>query len=103
MADTTTSVNKPWQEIAKEAQDLRDASIDRVKPAVPDVPAKLSLDVADIPKYLLSTEEVIITQSPAEDLVVSLASGRLTSTTVVTAFLRRAGLAQKLVWRLRSC
>lgn len=97
MADSTTVNSSSWQEVVKKAQELRDASITRVEPPVPDVPAELSLDVTDIPKLLLSTEEVLITQTVPEDLVVSLASGRLTSEAVVTAFLRRAGLAQKLV------
>lgn len=86
-----------WQDIAKEAQDYRDASISRVKPAVPVVPEDLPLDRTDVPKYLLATEEVVITQTAPEDLVHSLAIGKLTSTAVTTAFLRRAGLAQALV------
>ncbi|KAL6716404.1 hypothetical protein ACLMJK_005971 [Lecanora helva] len=90
-------MSKPlWQDIATEAQDLRDASISRVKPAIPAVPKDLPLNRTDIPKYLLTTDEVVITQTKPEDLVSSLASGKLTSTAVTTAFLRRAGLAQSL-------
>ncbi|KAK4694244.1 amidase, partial [Lecanoromycetidae sp. Uapishka_2] len=87
---------KAWQEIAKEAQDYRDASISRVKPAIPDVPKDLPLDRSGIPKYLLGTEEVVITETSPEGLVALLAVGKLTSTAVTTAFLRRAGLAQAL-------
>ena len=98
MASTPTALSKPtWQEIAEQAQEARDASLKLVEPAIPDVPSELPLDVTKLPKHLLSTEEVAITQTPTEELVVSLASGRLTSVAVVTAFLRRAGLAQKLV------
>ena len=86
-----------WQDIAKTAQKHRDESIDRVEPSVPDVPLYLPVDVTPLPKELLSQEEVDITESAAESLVASLASGQLTSTAVVKAFLRRAGLAQKLV------
>ena len=86
-----------WQDIAKEAQDYRDASINRVVPAVPEVPKDLPLDLTEIPKYLLSTEEVLLTQTAPEDLVKSLASGKITSTAVIKAFLRRAGVAQALV------
>lgn len=86
-----------WQDVAKTAQHLRDASISRVKPPVPEVPSNLSRNVTDIPKYLLTTDEVVITQNPPEDLVASLASGEFTSTAVVNAFLRRASIAQKLV------
>ena len=87
----------PWQDIAREAQEYRDASIGRVKPPVPTVPKELPLNRTDIPKYLLPTEEVIITQTSPEDLIQSLATGKLTSTAVTTAFLRRAGIAQALV------
>lgn len=93
----TTMTNFAWQDVAKEAQERRDASISRVEPAIPAVPKELPLDRTDIPKYLLSAEEVVITQTAPEDLVVSLASGRYASTAVITAFLRRAGLAQALV------
>ena len=86
-----------WQDVAKKAQDHRDASISRVKPTIPKVPGDLPLDRTDIPKYLLSTDEVVITQTAPDDLVRSLALGELTSTAVTTAFLRRAGLAQTLV------
>lgn len=88
---------RSWQQIAKEAQEYRDASIGRVEPAVPAVPKELPLNRTEIPKYLLSTEEVVITETAPEDLVGSLSSGKLTSTAVITAFLRRAGLAQALV------
>jgi len=95
---STATMSKPsWQDIAKEAQDHRDASISRVEPAVPLVPKDLPLDRTDVPKYLLTTEEVTVTQTAPEDLVDSLASGKLTSTVVTKAFLRRAGLAQALV------
>ena len=91
-------MSKPaWQDVAKIAQDRRDDSIRRVEPPIPEIPDQLPLDRTDIPKYLLSTEEIIITQTAPEDLIASLASGKYTSTTVTIAFLRRAGLAQGLV------
>lgn len=92
-------MSKPtWQEVAKVAQNHRDDSIRRVEPPVPQVmePERLPLDRSEIPKYLLTTEEVVITQTAPEDLIVSLASRKYTSTTVATAFLRRAGLASAL-------
>ena len=86
-----------WQDIAKEAQEYRDASIARVRPLVPDVPTELPDSVAHFPRELLSHEEIQITETSPEDLVTALAFGDLSSVTVVKAFLRRAGLAQKLV------
>ena len=86
-----------WQEVAKIAQEYRDASIARVEPAVPEVPGELPGDVTSIPAELLDKEEVKITQTTTEDLLASIASGNLTSTAVTKAFLRRAGLAQSLV------
>lgn len=50
-----------------------------------------------IPSEVLEPEEIRITSLPPEELVQLLASGQLTATTVTKAFLRRAGLAQKLV------
>ncbi|KKY25176.1 putative fatty-acid amide [Phaeomoniella chlamydospora] len=85
-----------WQTVAKKAQDHRDKSIAEVQPAIPEVPAELPLDVTGLPKELLNEKEVSITEKPAEELVEALASGKLTSVEVTSAFLRRAGLAQKL-------
>ena len=88
--------NPIWQDVAKTAQKYRDDSIRRVEPSIPETPDQLPHDRTDIPKYLLSTEEVLITQTAPEDLVASIASGKYSSVTVTTAFLRRAGLAQAL-------
>lgn len=68
-------MSKPtWQEVAHIAQTHRDDSIRRVEPTIPEVPDQLPLDRTDVPKYLLSTEEVVITETAPEDLVTSLAS-----------------------------
>lgn len=88
---------KSWQEVAKIAQEVRDKSIAEVKPTIPDVPSELPLNVSKLPGELLSTAEVGITQTSPQELLSSLASGKLTSVEVTNAFLRRAGLAQKLV------
>jgi len=84
------------QDVAAEAQRLRDSSIADVKPPIPDVPADLPLNVTTIPKQLLSETEITITESAPEDLISSLASGKLSAVDVTNAFLRRASLAQKL-------
>ncbi|KAK2761319.1 hypothetical protein FQN54_001841 [Arachnomyces sp. PD_36] len=88
---------RPWQDVAKEAQAHRDASIAKVNPPIPEVPAELPLDVTSLPRKLLTEREVDITESPTESILASLSTGKLTSVEVTNAFLRRAGLAQKLV------
>ena len=86
-----------WQDIAHQVQGHRDYTVNLVEPRIPDVPSPLPPNVTAIPRALLSSREVEITTTCAEGLVALLASGTLTSTEVTNAFLRRAGLAQKLV------
>ena len=88
---------RPWRSIAQEAQQHRDASIARVQPNLPQTPANLPIDVTKVPGTILSQDEVQITEMLPEDLVSALASGGLSAVAVTKAFLRRAGLAQKLV------
>jgi amidase len=98
MAQTRkTKHGKSWQHIAEETQEYRDATIDRVHPAVPRLPLNLPTNVVNIPRETLSLDEVQITEMPPEDLLDMLGSGGLTATVTVKAFLRRAGLAQRLV------
>ncbi|KAI9702272.1 MAG: hypothetical protein M1820_006204 [Bogoriella megaspora] len=87
---------KPWQDIAKEAQKYRDQTVAAVNPPIPDVPTKLPLNVTKIPHRLLTAEEVTITEQTLEQILSKLVSGQLSSVVVTNAFLRRAGLAQKL-------
>lgn len=96
MSTPATMSNKSWQEVAKTAQDHRDASIRQLEPPVPQIHAQLPLDRTEIPKSLLTAEEVAITETPPEELVAYLATGKYTSTVVANAFLRRAGIAQTL-------
>lgn len=87
-----------WQEIAQAAQEQRDKSIAEVKPSLPDIQSEdLPLNVTATPWKHLSSFEIEVTETSPEKLVRSLASGELTSTEVTNAFLRRAGIAQKLV------
>lgn len=98
----TTSI-MTWQEVAEKARRRRDDTIAQVRPPVPEIPSTLPRDVTPLPKAGLAPKEVRITESPAEELVASIASGILTSTEVTNAFLRRAALAQKLVQVDSSC
>lgn len=86
-----------WQDMAHKAQSHRDYTLSQVKPRIPDALPSLPTNVTAIPRSLLSPREVEITTTCAEGLVASLATGALTSIEVTNAFLRRAGLAQKLV------
>jgi len=78
-------------------RDHRDESITAVQPTLSDVPSQLPLNITGLPKQLLTKREIEITETSPEDLLSALASGTLSSTEVASAFLRRAGLAQKLV------
>lgn len=92
-----TERRKTWQTIAQEAQQYRDASISRIKPDVPHIPSNLPRNVMSIPGKLLSPDEVQITELPVEELADMLRLGKVTALVVTLAFLRRAGVAQKLV------
>jgi amidase len=93
-------LQRPWQDIAKEAQDHRDASIEPFLGTTEKgggVPDKLPKNSMGVPSTALSPRDLEITQLLPEQLTKLLASGKLSSTEVTTAFLRRAALAQKLV------
>ena len=90
-------MSKPsWQDVARQARDHRATTLAEVQPPIPSVPANLPRNVTSIPRDLLSSREIEITESTTEVLVASLAAGKLTSREVTNAFLRRAGLAQDL-------
>lgn len=86
-----------WQDIAIRKQDHRNKSIAKLNPPVPNIPDELPRDVTGVPRDLLEAREVNITEMSTEELVAALATGDLTSVEVTKAFLRRAGVAQKLV------
>ena len=91
---------RPWQDIAKERETHRNEAVNQLQPPLPHVPHDLPVNVTKLPLSLLSAQEVRITETPTEDLLAALASAKLTSVEVTNAFLRRAGLAQKLVCRV---
>ncbi|KAI9702417.1 MAG: hypothetical protein M1836_000896 [Candelina mexicana] len=98
MTVTTKRTTKlTWQEIAHNMQKHRDETIAEVQPSIPDVPRELPRNVTLIPAELLSTREIELTETSPEKLVAALAEGDLASIELTNAFLRRAGLAQKLV------
>ena len=89
-------MRRNWEEIAKIAQDLRDRSIADVEPAIPAIPSELPKNVISLPRVLLSEAEVSLTEKTPESLLAELVTGAISSSAVTLAFLRRAGLAQKL-------
>jgi hypothetical protein len=90
---------KPWQEIAKEAQQHRDASIAMAlkEQELPPLPTPLPKNVMGVPGLILSRREREITEMLPEELLGMLAAGELRAVDVTMAFLRRAALAQQLV------
>ena len=96
MARSEKSQSKrPWQDVAKEAQKFRDASLARV-PGIDEVFGRhtfsdtLLKDVTAIPRLVMNESDVQITESLPEKLVEILAKGKLPATDVTLAFLRRA-------------
>jgi hypothetical protein len=97
----TTASGASWQEVSADRIAHRDATISLLSPPLSELPAELPLNVTGIPAQILSADEIAITESPVEVLLPKLASGELSAEDVAKAFLRRAGLAGKLV-RLKS-
>ena len=93
-AEAETMLTKPWQEVAQRAQAYRDASIAAITPPIPAIQADLPENVTHLPRVLLPAREIEITEMLPEELLRALASGKLSSVEVTSAFLRRAGLAQ---------
>lgn len=87
---------RPWQEIAKEAQDHRDNTIAQLSPPVPAVPTTLPQSVIEIPQQILDQSTLAITSLLPEELLASLADGRLSAVEVTKAYLQRAAVAQGL-------
>lgn len=97
-------MSKPqWQVVVDQVQSHRKSTIAKVQPPIPEIPAQLPRNVTAIPRKLLSSREIDITEQTAEKLVSSLATGDLSSREVTNAFLRRAGLAQSLASSLPIC
>ncbi|MCJ1474063.1 hypothetical protein MMC13_002721 [Lambiella insularis] len=88
--------NRPWQDIAREAQEYRDASIARAWPDMPQLPSDIPKNVFSILRSQLSAADYQITEMLPENIVQALAYGSVTAAAVNTAFLHRATLAQSL-------
>src|SRR5277367_3021240 len=95
-ATVTIASGATWQEVARDRQAHRDASIAAIEPALLDI-KDVPLNTLPIAKAVLTAEEIKITESTVEELIPQLVKGELSALTVTKAFLRRAGLAQKVV------
>lgn len=95
-ATVTIASGATWQEVAADRQAHRDATIASLVPALPEV-VDIPLNTIGIAKKVLTETELKITETTVEELGPKLANGSLSAVEVAKAFLRRAGLAQKLV------
>jgi len=95
-ATVTIASGATWQEVAADRQKHRDATISALDPPLPEIKDVL-LNTIPLAKQVLTAEEIEITETLVEDLVVQLGKGEINCATVTKAFLRRAGLAQKAV------
>ncbi|KAH4036751.1 amidase [Parastagonospora nodorum] len=93
---TSAPARRPWQDIAKEAQDYRDESIAQLSPPAPHVATSVPKNAMNIPGKLLDPSLLAITDSPPEVLIRSLAAGEVSAVVVTTAFLQRAVIAHSL-------
>ena len=85
-----------WQDISALMLKHREESYAAVSPSIPDCPSNLPRNVTIVPSKLLPKDVISITEMPVEILLDKLASGAVTTTATITAFLQRAGLAGKL-------
>lgn len=87
---------KPWQEIAQDAKNHRERTINNLSPPAPHVPEDLPKNVMNLPEQLLEASVLSITNLLPEDLIASLGSGKLSAVEVTSAFLLRAAVSQGL-------
>lgn len=96
-ATVTISSGATWQEVAIDRQKYRDSTLKNVDPPLPTTLPGSKTNTTSIAKTILTSEEIKITETLVENLVIQLAKSQMSSVTVVKAFLRRAALAQQLV------
>jgi len=91
-------LNRSWQDVAKIAQHVRDASLDEAFPdlKLPDNPPA---NVVNLPNMILGEDDARITSMTIDELLLSAKNvdQGLSATAIVRAFLRRAAVAQGLV------
>lgn len=95
-APKKTKKGRAWQEIACEAQAIRDQTLADVEATV-TLPPRLPTNVITIPEKILSQGNIRITSLSPQHIVSLTSHGKLSAQEVVQAFLERAVVAQKLV------
>lgn len=92
---SSTQNPRSWQERAAEARAHRDASLNRIEPALERLPDKLPLNSQGLAKAVLTQHEIEITEGYSiTELLTALRERKLSVEEVTRAFLRRAALAQ---------
>ncbi|KAL6872186.1 amidase signature domain-containing protein [Trichoderma novae-zelandiae] len=94
-APKKTKKGRAWQEIAREAQAIRDQTLADVGATV-TLPPRLPTNVITIPEKILSQGNIRITSLSPQHIVSLTSHGKLSAQEVVQAFLERAVVAQKL-------
>ena len=80
------TVNDTWKPLVAKAVKVRDDSLARIDPPLPQLPKKLPLDVHAIPSQVLTPQEVEITEGhDATSLAAALASKKYSAETVARA------------------
>ena len=88
---------RPWQDVAREAQQLRDQSLAQLDTSVEAKLKTLPHNVIKVPEQVLDASCIAITSPPLEKLLHRASLRSVTSMEIVRAFLDRATVAQKLV------
>ena len=98
MASQSTSL--ATNALIKKALDLRDDSLSRITPPLDlsHLPKPLPQNVRGIPNKILEKEEIEITSLEANEILHAIRTKKYSCVTVCKAFLRRAALAQSLVF-----
>lgn len=86
--------------LINKALSLRDDSLSRITPTLPltRLPQTLPQNVRDLPNHILDEEEIEITSLEANEIIHAIRVKKYSCVTVCKAFLRRAALAQSLVF-----
>jgi len=92
-----SSSSSSWEQTCAKVKAHRDSTIASIYPPLPPIPTGLPLNVTSIPALVLTHTEFAITSTlPTTTLLNHLSTRAISSTAVVSAYLRRAALAQEL-------